>query len=109
MRTSYGFEQLRHRRFDHSSRLLKRAELCLDEFGRQRAVASSALCRGPHSRERYHERPRPAAARYMVLDLEWRKDDEYSYLVHETRQVGRLYRGRQECKEFCVCELCVIL
>jgi len=88
-------QQLRHRRFEDGSRLLKLAELCLAELRHQRALSLAPFQPGDQIRVSVTVKGyAPALQRYLILDLEWNKRDTYVYVVRELTEAGRLHRGR---------------
>jgi len=88
---------LRGRRFDDASRLLKLAELCLGELRHQRAIFLAPFRPGDQIRVSVTMKGYdPAPRKYLVMDVEWSKGDNYSYVVHEVTKGGALHRGRHE-------------
>jgi len=87
--------ELQYRRFKDASRLLTLTELCLKELRHQRAILLSPFKPGDQIRVCFtmkgYER---APQRYVVIDVEWRKGDNYIYIAHELTKRGRLHRGR---------------
>lgn len=86
---------LRYRRFDDARKLLELAEKCLKEINHCYALRLAAFQPGTQivvtTTMRGFE-PRPT--RYLVRDVEWRKGDEYHYVVHELTKTGTLHKGR---------------
>jgi hypothetical protein len=88
---------LRGHRFDDASRLLKLAELCLGELRHQRAIFLAPFRPGDQFRISVTMKGYdPAPRKYLVMDVEWRKGDSYTYVVHEVTKAGALHRGRHE-------------
>lgn len=87
--------ELRYLRFKDASRLLKLTELCLAELRHQRAFSLAPFRPGDQVHVRTtmkgHE---PNPRRYLVFDVEWRKGDNYIYVVHELTKRGSLHKGR---------------
>jgi len=87
--------ELQYLRFKDASRLLKLAELCLAELRHQRALTLAPFKPGDQIRVHvtmpgYTRAP----TRYLVLDAEWRKRDDYIYAAHELTKRGSLHKGR---------------
>ena len=88
-------QQLRSRRFNDASRLLKLAELALAELRHQQALSLAPFQPGDQIRVRTTVKGfDPDPRRYLVLDLEWEKGDNYTYVVHELTKHGRLHGRR---------------
>ena len=89
--------QLRDRRCDDASRLLKLTELSLGELRHQRAIYLAPFRPGDQIRVSVTMKGyEPAPRRYLVMDVLWWKGDSYTYVVHEITKAGALHRGRHE-------------
>lgn len=87
--------RLRSRRFDDAIELVKLAEKCLAEINHCYALRLAAFRPGDQMIVRTVMRGyEPRATRYLVLDVEWGKRDEYHYVVHELTKAGELHKGR---------------
>ena len=86
---------LRYHRFDEARKLLELAEKCLKEVNHCYALRLAAFQPGAQIVVTITMRgfePRPT--RYLILDVEWSKGDEYHYVVHEITKTGTLHKGR---------------
>jgi hypothetical protein len=96
IRKGCPFERaLRYRRFEAAVELLEVGKKCVAEINHCYALRLAAFRPGDHLLVETTLRGFPPdPRRYLVLDVEWRKRDEYTYVVHELTKSGALHKGR---------------
>ncbi|MCZ7563777.1 MAG: hypothetical protein M5U08_08180 [Burkholderiales bacterium] len=87
--------ELQYLRFKQASHLLKLTEACLAELRHQRALSLAPFQPGDPIRVcTTMKGHKPDPRRYLVFDVEWRKGDNYIYVVHELTKRGSLHKRR---------------
>jgi len=86
---------LRQRRLEDANELLKLGEKCLAEVNHCYALRLAPFQPGDQIVVTTKIRGlSPEPRRYLVLDVEWRKRDDFIYEVHELTKGGTLHKGR---------------
>ena len=96
VRRGCPFERhLRYKRLDDANELLKLGKKCLDEINRCYALRLAPFSPGDQLvvKTTIPGLP-PDPRRYLLLNVEWRRRDEYIYEAHELTKTGTLHKGR---------------
>jgi len=80
---------------DDANELLKLGKKCLDEINRCYALRLAPFSPGDQLvvKTTIPGLP-PDPRRYLLLNVEWRRRDEYIYEAHELTKTGTLHKGR---------------